>query len=74
MWLPATIDETTSSFTIDWHDLYSIDTQTGEVTYPEGTVYEAEDNVLSGSAYVTTCVSSLSPSLRLTMILWWTND
>ena len=32
MWLPATIDESTSSFTIDWHDLYSIDTATGEVT------------------------------------------
>ncbi|TRM56947.1 glycosyl hydrolase [Schizophyllum amplum] len=55
MWLPATIDENTASFTIDWHDLYSIDATTGEVSYPEGTVYEAEDGVLSGSAYITTC-------------------
>ncbi|KAL1733518.1 glycosyl hydrolase [Schizophyllum commune] len=68
MWLPSTIDESISSFTIDWHDLYSIDTATGEVTYPEGTVYEAEDGVLSGSAYVTTCVIDANSSVTFTGI------
>ncbi|KAJ7465129.1 Arabinanase/levansucrase/invertase [Mycena latifolia] len=55
VWLPANINDHIGSFTIDWHDLYSIDTKTGKLSYPEGTVYEAEHGILTGSAYATIC-------------------
>jgi len=55
IWLPADINDHTGSFTVDWHDLYTIDTKTGKVAYPEGTVYEAEHGVVAGSAYPTIC-------------------
>jgi hypothetical protein len=61
VWLPADINDHTGSFTIDWHDLYTIDTKTGKVTYPEGTVYEAEHGVVTGSAYATICVGFFLP-------------
>ena len=44
-------------FKVEWHDLYSIDTKTGAVAFPEGTTYEAEDGQWTGSASVTVCVS-----------------
>ena len=44
-------------FKVEWHDLYSIDTKTGDVAFPEGTTYEAEDGQWTGSASVTVCVS-----------------
>ncbi|KAJ7145036.1 glycosyl hydrolase [Mycena filopes] len=55
IWLPADINDHSGSFTVDWHDLYTIDTRTGEVAYPQGTVYEAEHGLVSGSAYATIC-------------------
>ncbi|KAJ7904806.1 Arabinanase/levansucrase/invertase [Mycena leptocephala] len=55
IWLPADINDHTGSFTVDWHDLYTIDTKTGKVAYPEGTVYEAEHGAVAGSAYPTIC-------------------
>lgn len=60
VWLPADINDHTGSFTIDWHDVYTIDTKTGKVTYPEGTVYEAEHGVATGSAYSTICVGDFN--------------
>lgn len=56
IWLPADINDSTGSFTVAWHDLYTIDTKTGKVSYPQGTVYEAEHGVVTGSAYTTICV------------------
>ncbi|KAJ7083009.1 glycosyl hydrolase [Mycena epipterygia] len=56
IWLPAEINDSTGSFTVAWHDLYTIDTKTGKVVYPQGTVYEAEHGVVTGSAYATICV------------------
>lgn len=58
IWLPADVNDRTGSFTVDWHDLFSIDIKTGKVTYPKGQTYEAEDGVVGGSAYKTICVSS----------------
>ncbi|KAL1743672.1 glycosyl hydrolase [Schizophyllum fasciatum] len=68
MWLPVTVDDDIGSFKVDWHDLYSIDTTTGEVHHPEGTSYEAEDGILTGSAYTTTCVIDANSSLTITDI------
>ncbi|KAJ6602226.1 glycosyl hydrolase [Mycena sp. CBHHK59/15] len=56
IWLPVNINDHTGSFTVAWHDLYTIDTQTGKVEYPQGTVYEAEHGLVTGSAYATICV------------------
>jgi hypothetical protein len=58
VWLPTNIDDRIGSYTIDWHDLYTIDVKTGKVTYPRGETYEAEDGVVIGSAYKTICVGT----------------
>ncbi|KAJ3573466.1 hypothetical protein NP233_g2417 [Leucocoprinus birnbaumii] len=55
IWLPADVDDRIGSYTVDWHDLYTIDTKTGQVTFPEGRTYEAENGVVNGSAYKTVC-------------------
>lgn len=55
IWLPANVDDRIGSYTVEWHDLYTIDVKTGEVTFPKGRTYEAEDGVIQGSAYKTVC-------------------
>ncbi|KAF7314355.1 Importin subunit alpha [Mycena kentingensis (nom. inval.)] len=55
IWLPADINDATGSFTVDWHDLYSIDVKTGLVSFPKGTTYEAEKGQMTGSAHSTVC-------------------
>lgn len=60
IWLPANIDDRIGSFNVDWHDLYSVDTKTGVVSYPQGKGYEAENGLITGSAYATVCVSHRS--------------
>ncbi|CCO33073.1 hypothetical protein BN14_07142 [Rhizoctonia solani AG-1 IB] len=54
MWLPITIGGKQAA-SLEWHDLWRIDVNTGEVTYPKGTSYEAEKGVIVGSANVTSC-------------------
>ncbi|KAK6992542.1 importin subunit alpha [Favolaschia claudopus] len=69
VWLPTNINHHTGSFTIDWHDLYTIDSKTGIVSYPEGTVYEAEHGVVTGSAYPTICVITGNSTLTVSNIV-----
>ena len=57
IWLPGNVNDDIGEFKVEWHDLYSIDTKTGAVAFPEGTTYEAEDGQWTGSASVTVCVS-----------------
>ncbi|KAG8678918.1 hypothetical protein FRC09_019417, partial [Ceratobasidium sp. 395] len=53
MWLPITVSGT--SATLPWHDVWKIDVNTGAVTYPTGTTYEAEKGTLAGGATTTAC-------------------
>ncbi|KAG8773927.1 hypothetical protein FRC12_002226 [Ceratobasidium sp. 428] len=53
MWLPITVSGT--SATLPWHDVWKIDVNTGAVTYPTGTTYEAEKGALAGGATTTAC-------------------
>ncbi|QRV90966.1 glycoside hydrolase family 43 protein [Ceratobasidium sp. AG-Ba] len=55
MWLPVEVDDRTGSLQIVWHDIYSVDVKTGRFTYPKGQTYEAENGVVTGSAYATRC-------------------
>ncbi|TFL01799.1 hypothetical protein BDV98DRAFT_582760 [Pterulicium gracile] len=50
IWLPATIDDQSSALTVHWHDVYAIDVKTGELTFPRGRSYEAEDGVVTDNA------------------------
>ncbi|KAF9453112.1 carbohydrate-binding module family 35 protein [Macrolepiota fuliginosa MF-IS2] len=74
IWLPAEVDDRTGSFTIGWHDLYSIDVNTGKVTYPEGQTYEAEDGVVTGSAYKTVCCAQHSLETHCDLIQVFPNS
>ncbi|KAK7464767.1 hypothetical protein VKT23_005974 [Stygiomarasmius scandens] len=55
VWLPIQFNDDTGALSVVWHDLYSIDVETGSITVPEGTSYEAEDGEVSGLAYKTLC-------------------
>lgn len=55
IWLPVEVDDQTGLLQITWHDIFSIDVKTGKFTYPKGQTYEAENGVVTGSAYVTRC-------------------
>ncbi|KAF8709739.1 glycosyl hydrolase 43 family, partial [Rhizoctonia solani] len=54
MWLPITIGGKQAA-SLEWHDIWKIDVNTGEVTYPKGISYEAEKGVITGGANVTSC-------------------
>ena len=59
IWLPGAVDERKGTFAIDWHDLWAVNLRTGEtkgVAPWQGTVYEAEDGVVSGAAWKQECV------------------
>ncbi|KAG8741145.1 hypothetical protein FRC10_003243 [Ceratobasidium sp. 414] len=53
MWLPITVNGKSAS--LPWHDVWKIDVNTGAVTYPTGTTYEAEKGTLAGGAAITAC-------------------
>ncbi|QRV72293.1 glycoside hydrolase family 43 protein [Ceratobasidium sp. AG-Ba] len=55
MWLPITVGSDGKSASLQWHDLWRIDVNTGAVTYPTGTTYEAEKGILTGGAAITAC-------------------
>lgn len=60
VWLPVDVDDGTGLFRIeDFYDLWLVDVKTGEVSVPEGVVYEAEEGEVVGGAYATLCVSRL---------------
>ncbi|TFK39080.1 glycosyl hydrolase [Crucibulum laeve] len=68
IWLPATINDHSGSFNIDWHDLFTVNIKTGKVSYPIGQDYEAENGVLTGSAYSTVCVVAGNATLTINNI------
>ena len=60
LWLPGKIDEHKGTFKIDWYDLWAVNLKTGEwkgVAPSQGHTYEAEDGVVSGTAWKQECVS-----------------
>jgi hypothetical protein len=50
-------NDLTGALNVEWHDLYTIDVETGAITVPQGESYEAEAGKISGVAYSTLCVS-----------------
>ncbi|KAH7117578.1 glycoside hydrolase family 43 protein [Dendryphion nanum] len=52
IWLPMTINDTTKSLSVDWHDIYDLDVSAGTVTPISGTTYPASKATTSGSAFL----------------------
>ncbi|TDL20596.1 Arabinanase/levansucrase/invertase [Rickenella mellea] len=57
VWLPMTIDQATKGVQAAWTDVFALDTETGVVSVPQGTKYEAEAGKVTGSASVASCAT-----------------
>ncbi|KAF4159307.1 hypothetical protein CNMCM6936_004476 [Aspergillus lentulus] len=56
LWLPMSVDARAKTVTLDYHSMWAVDVNTGEVSFPKSKKrYEAEDAILSGRAAVTAC-------------------
>ncbi|KAJ7046060.1 glycosyl hydrolase [Mycena alexandri] len=63
MWLPLLLDEEAGTAGMVWHDVWTVDVETGEVGFPEGVGYEAQDGTLTGGANVIPCAGCSQGSL-----------
>ncbi|QRW15720.1 glycoside hydrolase family 43 protein [Rhizoctonia solani] len=76
MWLPITIGGKQAA-SLEWHDIWKIDVNTGEVTYPKGISYEAEKGVITGGAnvraaqHVLAGIMLLAVSHQFVDLQWW---
>ncbi|TDL20595.1 Arabinanase/levansucrase/invertase [Rickenella mellea] len=57
VWLPMTINQVTKGVQAVWNDAFSINVETGVVTTPKATKYEAEAGKVTGSASVASCTT-----------------
>ncbi|KAH6693489.1 glycosyl hydrolase family 43 protein [Plectosphaerella plurivora] len=52
IWLPANIDDERGDLELEWHDVYDLDVETGEVTAIEGETYYAHEAEVAGGAFL----------------------
>ncbi|KIJ41201.1 carbohydrate-binding module family 35 protein, partial [Sphaerobolus stellatus SS14] len=56
VWLPITFGSN-RSVQLQWHDVWTIDVNTGATCFPQGTSYEAESGKLTGNATASSCTT-----------------